>query len=63
MNKMKQPFGLIRLPWGVLKNKITGEQTSLKTHDMAEAQRLLAARNDAESQPQFNLALARVYNI
>ena len=60
---MKQQFGLIRRPWGVyyLKNKITGEQTSLKTSDKAEAQRLLQAHNDAESQPQFNLALARVY--
>jgi integrase len=60
---MKQQFGLIRRPWGVyyLKNKITGEQTSLKTSDKDEAQRLLQARNDAESQPHFNLALARVY--
>ena len=37
---MKQAFGLIRRPWGVfyLKNKITGQQTSLKTSDKAEAQ-------------------------
>ena len=61
---MKQQFGLIRRPWGVfyLKNKITGEQTSLKTSDREEAQRLLQARNEAESQPHFNLALgAGVY--
>jgi integrase len=60
---MKQTFGLIRRPWGVfyLKNKITGEQTTLKTRNKQEAQRLLQARNDAESQPQFNAALARVY--
>lgn len=60
---MKQRFGLIRRPWGVfyLKNKVTGEQTSLKTQDKQEAQRLLQARNESESQPQFNLALARVY--
>ena len=60
---MKQQFGLIRRPWGVfyIKNKATGEQTSLKTSDRMEAQRLLQARNDAESQPHFNLALARVY--
>ena len=34
---MKQAFGLIRRPWGVfyLKNKITGQQTSLKTSDKA----------------------------
>ena len=60
---MKQQFGLIQRPWGVyyLKNKITGEQTSLKTRDRAEAQRLLQAHNETESQPHFNLALARVY--
>jgi integrase len=60
---MKQQFGLIQRPWGVyyLKNKTTGEQTTLKTRDKAEAQRLLQAHNDAESQPHFNLALARVY--
>jgi hypothetical protein len=60
---MKQMFGLIRRPWGVfyLKNKITGEQTSLKTSDRIEAQRVLQAHNDAESQPHFNLSLARVY--
>jgi hypothetical protein len=60
---MKQQFGIIKRPWGVyyLKNKETGEQTSLKTHDKAEAQRLLQAHNDSESQPHFNLALARVY--
>lgn len=60
---MKPQFGLIRRPWGVyyLKNKTTGEQTSLKTSDSAEAQRLLQARNESESQPHMNLALARVY--
>jgi hypothetical protein len=60
---MKQTFGLVRRPWGVfyLKNKITGAQTSLKTSDKQEAHRLLTARNEAESQPQFNGALARVY--
>ena len=60
---MLQQFGLIQRPWGVyyLKNKITGAQTSLKTRDKDEAQRLLAAHNDTEAQPHFNLALARVY--
>lgn len=60
---MKQTFGLIRRPWGVfhLKNKITGEQTSLKTKDKAEAQRMLQAHNESDSQPHFNLSLARVY--
>jgi len=38
---MKQQFGLIQRPWGVyyLKNKVTGEQTSLKTRDKREAGR------------------------
>ena len=60
---MKQEFGLIRRPWGVfyLKNKITGAQISLKTRDKQEAQRLLQAQNESQSQPHFNLALARVY--
>jgi hypothetical protein len=40
---MKQAFGLVRRPWGIfyLKNKITGVQTSLKTSNKAEAQRIL----------------------
>jgi hypothetical protein len=60
---MQQTYGLIRRPWGVyyIKNKSTGEQTTLKTRDKAEALRLVMARNDTETQPQFNLALARVY--
>jgi integrase len=60
---MKQTFGLIRRPWGVfyLKHKLTGVQISLKTRDAVEARRLLQAQNDAQSQPHFNLALARVY--
>lgn len=60
---MKQTFGLVRRPWGVfyLKNKVTGVQTSLKTSDKHEAERILQAHNESESQPHFNLSLARVY--
>lgn len=60
---MKASFGLIRRPWGVfyLKNKLTGTQTNLKTRDPVEAKRLLQAQGDAQCQPHFNLALARVY--
>ncbi len=60
---MKQAFGLVRRPWAVfyLKNKITGEQKSLKTSDKCEAQRILQAHNESECQPHFNLSLARVY--
>jgi integrase len=60
---MKQAFGLVLRPWGVfyLKHKITGQQTSLKTSDKHEAQRILQAHNETECQPHFNLSLARVY--
>jgi site-specific recombinase XerD len=60
---MKHAFGLVRRPCGVfyLKNKSTGEQKSLKTSDKLEAQRILQAHNETESQPHFNLSLARVY--
>lgn len=60
---IKQQFGLIRRPWGVYyrKNKTTAAQTSLKTRDRAEAKRLLQAHNETQSQPHFNLALARLY--
>jgi hypothetical protein len=46
---MKQAFGLIRRPWGVfyLKNKIAGEQKSLKTSDKLEPQRILQAHNES----------------
>jgi hypothetical protein len=58
---MKQQFGLIQRPWGISyrKNKITGEQTSLKTRDRVEAARLLQAHNETQSQPHFSRALAQ----
>ena len=60
---MKQRYGLVRRPWGVfyLKDKITGAQTSLKTDDKHDAQRLLNAKNESASQPLLNVQLARVY--
>ncbi len=60
---MKQRYGLVRRPWGVfyLKDKVTGAQTTLKTDDRNEAVRLLTAKNEAESQPQLNVSLARDY--
>jgi hypothetical protein len=59
---MQQQFGLIQRPWGVyyLKNKITGEQTTLKTRDKEEAMRLFAAHNDTEAQLTSTSPLARV---
>ena len=39
----------------------TGKQTSLRTRDRADAQRLLAAKNEAAHQPAMNLQIAQVY--
>ena len=39
----------------------TGKQTSLRTRDRADAQRLLAAKNEASHQPAMNLQIAQVY--
>ena len=62
-NFVNEQFGLVRRPWGVfyLKDRLSGVQTSLKTKNKVEAQRLLHARNEAQAQPQMNLSLARVY--
>ena len=37
----------------------TGRQTSLKTRDEEEAQRLIQARNDAVKLPQMNLVMCK----
>jgi len=50
--------------WSDCQNKFpdkVGQQTSLKTSDKHEAQRILQAHNESGSQPHFNLSLARVY--
>ena len=39
----------------------TGKQTSLRTRDRGEADRLLAAKNEAQRQPAMNLQIAQVY--
>src|ERR1035438_5925506 len=39
----------------------TGKQTSLRTRDRAEAQRLLHVKNEAMQQPAMNLQIAQVY--
>jgi integrase len=39
----------------------TGQQTSLRTKDRSEAQRLVDARNEAARQPLLNLAMAKTY--
>lgn len=40
---------------------LTGKQTSLKTKARKEAQRILAAKNEASIQPALNLKIARAY--
>src|SRR4051812_7448046 len=39
----------------------TGKQTSLRTKDLKEAKRLLAAKNHAANEPVLNLALGKAY--
>jgi integrase len=43
------------------KDRITGKAESLGTADRAQAQHLLAAKNQASIQPQLNRAMARTY--
>ena len=44
-----------------LQDRATGKQTSLKTQDRAEAQRLLHAYNEAHEQPLLNIQIGRAY--
>lgn len=37
------------------------KKASLRTRNKSEAQRLIAAKNETDRQPQLNLALARTY--
>lgn len=65
MNNMKTKYRLIHR--GIRGGKFyavektTGKRTSLATTDRDEANRLLAAMNEAGHQPAINLSLARVY--
>ncbi len=60
---MKQQFKLYRRSNGKFyaENTTTGKQSSLKTRDKAEANRLLHARNEAAYQPAFNKQMAKTY--
>jgi len=44
-----------------VKDRVTGKAESLGTADRAQAQHLLAARNQAVIQPQLNRAMAQTY--
>src|SRR5262245_19966468 len=60
---MKQRFRLFQRRGGVFYSvdNVTGKQTSLRTFDRVEAERLLNAKNEAERQPAINLQIARAY--
>jgi integrase len=60
---MKQRYSVFPRPWGVYyyQDRVTGKQGSLKTRDLKEAHRLVAAKNEHEQAPAFSRHLARVY--
>lgn len=60
---MKQRFKLYRRNNGnyYAEDLSTGKQSSLRTRDKAEANRLLHARNEAAYQPAFNKQMAKTY--
>ncbi|MEI6196653.1 MAG: tyrosine-type recombinase/integrase [Verrucomicrobiota bacterium] len=59
---MKHQFNLFQRS-GVFycEDTATGKQTSLRTRDRADAERLLHAKNEAVHQPAMNLQIAQVY--
>jgi integrase len=61
--QMKNRYRVFLRPWGVYyyEDLQTGKQETLKTRDKAEANRLVAAKNEHEEAPAFSLHLARVY--
>lgn len=59
---MKQRFILFRRgPVYYCEDTESGRQTSLRTRDKHEAQRIVQARNDTVHQPMMNLVMARTY--
>jgi len=60
---MQNKYRMFRRGGGVYyaKDKISGQAKSLETKDRCQAERLLAAKNQAAEQPHFNLSMARVY--
>jgi integrase len=60
---MKQQFKLYRRSNNryYAEDTTTGKQSSLGTRDKAEANRLLAAKNEAAYQPAFNKQMAKTY--
>jgi hypothetical protein len=60
---MRDKFRLYRRPNGMFyaEEYQTRHRESLQTKDEAEARRLIAAKNQAATQPVFNLEMAKVY--
>jgi hypothetical protein len=60
---MQDKFRLYRRPNGMLyaEECDTRHRESLQTKNEAEARRLIAAKNQAASQPVFNMEMAKVY--
>ena len=60
---MQEKYRLFRRSNGVFywQHRETTVQGSLKTKEKKEAERLLVAKNESESQPTLNLALGRAY--
>lgn len=60
---MKPRYRLFRRGWGTYycEDLTTGKQESLHTRERAQANRLVAARNEADGQTAFSRHLARVY--
>jgi integrase len=62
-NDMKSRFRLFRRKNGIYfaQDRQTGAQSSLRTTDTADAERLLNAKNEAEAQPGFALHIGKAY--
>lgn len=59
---MKRAYGLfLRKGWYYSEHFSTGKQTSLRTKDRTEAERFLAAKNDAANSSAFATELGRIY--
>jgi hypothetical protein len=60
---MAQRYRKFKRNWGTYYafDNVTGNSVSLKTRLRVEAERKVQAMNEAESQPQLNVQLARVY--
>ena len=59
--KISPAFTGVRTGCSTPRNISTRHRESLQTKDEAEARRLIAAKNQAATQPVFNLEMAKVY--